>query len=210
MSKSLQPLSLRLAIATAVAVATVGSLSACFPLAATGLAMGGMALTDRRTVGAQTDDSAIEVKALSRMSSSIGASGISVTSYNRRVLLTGQVPDANIKREAESIVSKVDGVRAVQNELAIASRTSISSAASDATLTARVKTSLIEAKDLQANAIKVLTEAGVVYLLGIVTNREAERAAQQASRVSGVSRVVTVFEYVSEDELARITRRSDK
>jgi osmotically-inducible protein OsmY len=171
--------------------------------------VGGFALVDRRTVGAQTDDRSIELKAASRLGDALeSAGGITVTSYNRRVLLKGQAIDAQSRRTAESIVAKIENVRSVQNELAIGRRPSLSSSASDAALTTRVRTSLLEAKDLQSNAVKIVTESGVVYLLGIVTKPEGDRFAELASRVSGVLRVVTMFEYVSEEELARITQNA--
>jgi osmotically-inducible protein OsmY len=134
------------------------------------------------------------------------AGGIAVTSYNRKVLLTGQVPDERTRTEAASIVGRVDNVLSVHNELKVSGRVSLGTAAADTSITTRVKAALIDARDVQANTIKVVTEAGIVYLMGIVTRAEGDRAAQVASRVSGVQRVVTVFEYVTADELARIER----
>jgi osmotically-inducible protein OsmY len=182
--------------------------SGCFPLAATGIAVGAMAAADRRTIGTQTEDQGIEVKALQRMSELKGGSGVSATSFNRKVLLTGQVPDQRTKAEAGTIIAKVDSVLSVHNELAIGERVGFGTQASDSSVTTRVKAAMVDTKDLQANTIKVVTEAGVVYLMGIVTRAEGERAAQVASRVSGVRRVVTVFEYVTPDELARIERQA--
>ena len=182
----------------------------CFPLAATGIAVGAMAIADRRTVGAQTEDQGIEVKALQQVSQIQGGGGVSVTSFNRKVLLTGQVPDQRTKSEAAAVVGKIGNVASVHNELAIGERVSFSTQASDSTTTAQVKSAMVEAKDLQTNTIKVVTEVGVVYLMGIVTRAEGERAAMVASRVSGVRRVVTVFEYVTPDELARIERQAQE
>jgi osmotically-inducible protein OsmY len=190
----------------------VGAVSAaasgCVGLAITGAAVGALALTDRRTVGAQTEDQSIELKASGRLQESVrNPGGISVTSFNRRVLLTGYVTDEASKKAAEEVIRRVDNVAAVHNELMIGTRPSLGSAASDTTLTARVKAAHIEAKDVQANAYKVVTESAVVYLMGIVTQREGDRGAQVASRVSGVRRVVTVYEYVSEEELAKLESR---
>ncbi|GAA4412789.1 BON domain-containing protein [Quisquiliibacterium transsilvanicum] len=196
----------------AVVGSLVGStlaLSGCFTLAATGVVVGAMAANDRRTIGAQTEDTGIEVKAAAQLRQQLpDAGGIGVTSFNRKVLLTGQVLDERSRTEAAAIVGRLDNVRSVHNELQVAGRVSLGTSAADTSITARVKTMLIEARDIQATTIKVVTEAGVVYLMGIVTRPEGDRAAQVASRVSGVQRVVTVFEYVTADELARIERVS--
>lgn len=196
------------AVASALVAATL-SLSGCFPLAATGVAVGVLAATDRRTIGTQTEDTGIEVKAASRLREELkNAGGISVTSFNRKVLITGQVIDDTTRQAAERIVAGVENVRSVHNELQVSGRVSLGTTASDATISTRVKAAFVDAKDLQANTVKVVTEAGVVYLMGIVSRAEGDRAAQVASRVSGVTRVVTVFEYASADEIARIERRS--
>ena len=198
--------SCRFAIALLLAASTL-SLAACFPLAVTGAAMGTLAAIDRRTVGAQTEDESIELKAATQLRTAAGfPGGVSVTSYNRKVLLTGQVPDEASKRRAEQIVAAVDNVRSVHNEIQVSGRVGFTTTSGDALITTKVKAAFVDARDLQANAIKVITENGLVYLMGIVTQREAERAAQVASRVGGVQRVVTVFEVVSEEELQRIRR----
>ena len=194
----------------AIVGSLVGStlaLSGCFPLAATGVVVGTLAATDRRTIGAQTEDTGIEVKAAAQLRQQLpDAGGIGVTSFNRKVLLTGQVLDERSRTEAAAIVGRIENVASVHNELKVAGRVSMGTAAADTSITARVKAMLIEARDIQATTIKVVTEAGVVYLMGIVTRPEGDRAAQVASRVAGVQRVVTVFEYVTADELARIER----
>ena len=196
----------RLAIVSLLAGATL-SLSACFPLAVTGATVGALAVIDRRTVGAQTEDEGIEIKAASLLNSTPGyPGGVSVTSYNRKVLLTGQVPDEATKRRAEQVVAGIDNVRSIHNELKVSGRVGFTASSADALTTTKVKAAFVDARDLQANQIKVVTEAGVVYLMGLVTQREAERAAQVASRVGGVQRVVTVFEVISDDELQRIKR----
>ena len=196
----------RLAVCAALAGATL-SLSGCFPLAATGVVVGTLAAVDRRTLGAQTDDTGIELKALADLSRQVpGSGGVSVTSYNRKVLLTGQVLNEQTKRAAEALVARYANVRSIHNELAISGRVSVGTQAADTSITARVKAALIDTKDLQANTIKVVTESGVVYLMGILTRVEGDRTAQVVSRVSGVTRVVTVFEYASADEMARIER----
>ncbi|MFO1197329.1 MAG: BON domain-containing protein [Burkholderiaceae bacterium] len=199
----------RALIAAAAAGAAGATLSGCFPLAAGGMAYGALVVTDRRTLGAQTEDTGIEVKARAQLSQEIRQSGgIGVVSFNRKVLLYGQVADDAARRTAEQVVARLENVRTVHNELAVSGRTSIGTAANDTAITTKVKAALVDAKDLQANAFKVITEAGIVYLMGIVTRAEGDRAASLASRTSGVLRVVTVFEYVTEDELARIVYQS--
>jgi osmotically-inducible protein OsmY len=194
----------RIALASALIASTLG-LSGCFPLAATGVAVGTMAAIDRRTVGAQTEDQSIELKARSQLASALSnASGIGVTSFNRKVLLTGQVMSEQDRQNAERVVAGIANVRSVHNELQVLGRVSMTTVAADTSITARVKAALIEASDLKANTIKVVTEAGTVYLMGLVTRREADRAAQVASRVAGVQRVVTAFELITEEEAERI------
>ena len=194
----------RLAVVAALIGSTLGT-SGCLALAATGMAIGTMAALDRRTIGAQTEDTEIELRGASRMSDAIkGSNGVGVTSYNRRVLLTGQVPDDVAKAGAERAMRDVRGVREVHNELEIGMRVPLSTTASDSTITARVKAGFVEQKVLSANAVKVVTENGVVYLMGLVTEREGPAYATVASRVPGVRRVVTLYEYITEAELARI------
>lgn len=198
---------LRRSLLVGAVLATSLGASGCLPVVATGAAVGTLAALDRRTVGAQTEDQAIELKAAAQIRDRIG-SGVSVTSYNRKVLLTGQVANERDKRTAEAIVAELPNVRSIHNELQVAGVPSLSTSAADAAITARVKAAFLEAPDLQANTIKVITEAGTVYLMGLVSRREADRAAQVASRVAGVQRVVTVFEYITEEEAARAKPQS--
>jgi osmotically-inducible protein OsmY len=161
-------------------------------------------MMDRRTVGAQTEDTEIQIRALNRIASTVKThGGVSVTSYNRRVLLTGQVPDAATKRDVEQAVLPIPGLKTVYNELQVAPRATLATETRDAALTARIKASFLEQRELNANTVKVVTEGGVVYLLGLVTEREGKVYAGVASRVSGVQRVVTLFEYISEESLNR-------
>jgi osmotically-inducible protein OsmY len=181
-------------------------LQACFPVVAGAFAGGVMMATDRRTVATQTVDQEIEIKALTPLREALGERGhVNVTSYNRQVLLTGEVPTEEDKKRAEEVVGKVINVKSVVNELEVAGNSSLGSRSSDALISGKVKASLVDAKDVFANAYKVVTERGVVYLMGIVTEREANRGAEIASRVSGVQRVVKVFEIISEDELKRMS-----
>ena len=185
--------------------------TACFPLAATGVVVGVMALADRRTVGAQTDDEAIELKSFAKISEQVPKNGgITVTSYNRRVLITGQVLTAEDKQNAEKAMASVAQVVLVHNELNVSGRASLGVNASDTVITTKVKAAFIDAKDVQTNTTKIVTEQGVVYLMGLLTSSEANRAAQVASRVGGVQKVVTLVELLSEDDLKRINAAPKK
>ena len=182
--------------------------TACFPLAVTSVAVGTMALVDRRTVGAQTDDQAIELKSFAKISEQVTKNGgITVTSYNRRVLISGQVLTAEDKQKAEKAMAGVDQVVLVHNELNVSGRASLGVNASDTVITTKVKAAFIDAKDVQTNTTKIVTEQGVVYLMGLLTSGEANRAAQVASRVGGVQKVVTLVELISEDEAKRINSK---
>ncbi len=179
------------------------SLSGCAPLLVGGAVVGGgMVATDRRTAGMQLEDQGIEFRAAARVRELATLGQISVNSYNRVVLLTGEVPSATERTRVEEAVAKVENVRGVVNELVVAGNSSLSSRSADTVLATKVKATLVDAKDLSANAFKVVAERRVVYLMGRVTPREAERGAELASRVSGVERVVKVFETVSEAQLA--------
>lgn len=194
--------SLRLTL-LAGALAASTALTACAPLLLGGALLGGSMAIDRRSSGAQVDDQAIELKSINRVKEMIGDRGyVSITSYNRLALVTGEVPNEADKASVEQAVSRIDGVRSIVNELAIAPTSSFANHSNDALLTSKVKASMVDAKDVQAQAYKVVTERGIVYLMGRVTEREANRGADIARGVSGVQKVVKVFEIVSEAELA--------
>ncbi len=189
----------------ALALALVAAhLAGCAPLLVGGAMVGGtMVFSDRRTTGTQLEDQAIELKANNRLKEVVGdRSHVNVTSYNRTVLLTGEAATEADKAAIEQTVQKVDNVRSTVNELAVTIPSALSTRSNDALLTGKVKATFIDAKDLQVNAFKVITERGVVYLMGRVTEREAARATELARTVSGVQKVVRVFEIVSEQELA--------
>jgi len=189
---------------TCVASVVLGaSLSACVPLVMGGAFVGSaMVATDRRTSGAQLEDEGIELRANNRIGQALSEQAhINVTSYNRQVLLTGEVPTAADKQKLDDLVLKVDNVRSVVNEVAVLGTTSLSQRSSDTLVTGKVKAALVDARDLQSNVFKVVTERGVVYLMGRVSQREADRATELARNVSGVQKVVRVFEVLSEDEL---------
>lgn len=185
----------------------VCALSACAPLIIGGAMVGGsMMAVDRRTSGVQVDDQTIELKSIKRINEVMGDKGfVSVTSYNRIALLTGQVPTEADKATVEQAVSRIDGVRSIVNELALTPNVAtFINHSNDTLITGKVKASLIDAKDLQSGAFKVVTERSIVYLMGRVTEREANRVADIARGVSGVQKVVKVFEIVTEAELAEM------
>ncbi len=195
----------RLALPALAAAVVATTLSGCAPLMLGGAAVGTMVAVDRRTSAAQLEDETIELRAASRLGEVLGSlAHINVTSYNRQVLLTGEVPDAASKQLAEQTVTKVDNVRSVINELAVMRASSLTQRGNDIYITGKVKATLVDAKDLTATAFKVVTERGTVHLMGRVTQRESERATALVRQVSGVTRVVRAFEIISEEELARI------
>ncbi len=180
-------------------------LGACAPVMMGGAIMSGMSAADRRTLGAQVEDEGIEMRAVNQIKVHLGDRvHINVTSYNRQVLLTGEVPSEQDKQLAEQVVSRVENVRAIFNELAVLGHSTLTQRSSDALVTGRVKANLIDAKDLTASAFKVVTERGTTYLLGRVTTREADRATEIARSASGVQKVVKLFEIISEEELLRM------
>lgn len=188
----------------AVALLT-GSLSACIPLVVGGAVVGGaLVASDRRTSGAQLEDEGIELRSTSRIRSNVGGRvHVNVNSYNRQVLLTGEVPTAQDKLLVEQIISRVENVSSVVNELAVMSSSSLTQRSSDVLVTGRVKAMLVDAKDLFANSFRVVTERGTTYLMGRVTQREADRGTAVARGTPGVQKVVRIFEIISEEELAR-------
>ncbi|MFC5477432.1 BON domain-containing protein [Massilia suwonensis] len=182
--------------------ALIGSLQGCVPLVVGGAAMSAAATMDRRTLGAQTEDKSITVKAEVQVPKIVGNAGhVNIASYNRKVLLTGEVRDEAMKAAVEREVRGIENVVAVINELVIAGPSSYTSRSSDALITGNVKGSLVEMKTISATSFKVVTERGTVYLMGRVTQREGDLGAKIAQSVSGVQRVVKIFEYISEEEL---------
>ena len=166
----------------------------------------GLVATDRRTTGTQIEDESIEFKAAARVRELATLGHVIVTSYNRTVLITGEVPAENEKAAVEAAVARVENVRAVVNELGIGGNSSLGSRSTDTIIGGKVKATMVDAKDVQANAFKVVSERGIVYLMGRVSEREAARGAEIASSVSGVQKVVRVFEILSERELADLGR----
>ncbi|KAB2897998.1 MAG: BON domain-containing protein [Burkholderiaceae bacterium] len=186
------------------AAALAGGLSACVPLVVGGAAVGTMVAVDRRTSGTQLEDESIEMRAANRVYEMLGdRAHVNVTSWNRQVLLTGEVPTAEDRQKVEQAVLGVENVRSIVNELVVAPNSSVSQRSNDVLITGKVKASFVDAKDIMSSAFKVVTERGVVYLMGRVTQREATRATEITRGVSGVAKVVRVFEIISEDEMRR-------
>ena len=195
----------RLTLVTLAAGALAAALSACAPLVVGGVMVGGaLVVSDRRTSGAQLEDEGIELRSANRIKDTVGDKAhVNVTSYNRQVLLTGEAPTAQDRERIEAAVKGVDNVRGVVNELAVMPNSSLTQRSNDTLITGKVKASFVDAKDISLNAFKVVTERNTVYLLGIVTTREANRVTDITRGVGGVEKVVWVFEIVSEEELAR-------
>jgi osmotically-inducible protein OsmY len=200
----------RLLSAAGAGALLAAALQGCAPLLVGGAAVGGALIAiDRRTAGVQLEDEAIELKAANRLRETFGERAhVNVTSYNRMVLITGEVPADGDRANAEQVVAKIENVRSTVNELAVMGPSSLTARSNDTLLTGRVKAALVDARDLQANAIKVVTERGTVHLMGRVTEREATRASEVARGVSGVQKVVRVFEILSEAELAALQKNS--
>jgi len=183
----------------AVLAATLLSLNltACVPVAVGGAASGGLIAADRRTSGAYIEDQSIEIKAEKQIFDHLGAKiHINVTSYNRNVLLTGEVIDETSKQKAEAIAKSIDNVRGVTDELVIAAPSSVASRSNDSFLTSKVKTRMISENRFPANYVKVVTEDSAVYLMGMVTHKEADNAVEITRGTDGVQKVVKVFEYI--------------
>jgi osmotically-inducible protein OsmY len=194
------------------ALVAASALSACAPLLIAGAVVGGsMIVTDRRTSGVQLEDQAIELKAVSRVREVLGERGnVNTVSYSRQVLITGEVPTEADKVAVAQAVSRIENVQSIVDEVAVMALTSLNSRSNDTIITGKVKASLVDEKDIFANAFKVVTERGTVYLLGRVTEREANRAAEVARSVGGVLKVVKVFDIISEAELADLQKGGQK
>lgn len=180
-------------------------LQGCFPVVATGVGAGAAMVSDRRTSGTYVEDESIEWKVSGRIRQRFGNTvNVNVTSYNRNVLLTGQAPNATVLGELEGIVAGVEHVRGVINEVVVGPNSTLTARANDALITSNVKARFVDAKRFSAHHVKVVTEANVVFLLGIVTRTEADAAAEVARTSQGVRKVVRVFEFISDDEARRL------
>lgn len=188
--------STKLLSAAVLTAALSTQLSACIPMVVGGAAAGGAMAADRRTSGIYLEDENIELKASKSIEDAIGEAGhVNITSYNRNVLLTGEVPNEAGKKRAETIAKEITNVRSVTNELVVMPKTELSSRSNDVYLTSKVKAKFVADGRFAANAVKVVSENSVVYLMGIVNHAEAQYATEIASNTDGVTKVVKVFEY---------------
>ena len=187
------------------ALLSAALLQGCMPLAMVGAGAAVVAFEDRRTSGAQIEDTSIELRTGNRIDDRYGDKAhVNVTSYNRYVLLTGEVTDEAARAEIEKIARGVPNVLGVTNDVQIAGISSMGSRSNDTYLTSKVKTRFLDSGKFNAIHVKVVTEAGVVYLIGMVTPKEAEDAVELARTTGGVRKVVKMFEYCKpEDEACR-------
>lgn len=195
----------RLVLATLAAAAALLSVSACAPIVVGGAAVGSLVAVDRRTSGIQLEDEGIDLRATSRIREALGDRvHVNVSSYNRQVLLTGEVPSEREKQQVEQVVSRVENVKSIVNELGVMGMSTLAQRSSDALVTGKVKASLVDDKELYAGAFRVVTERGTTYLMGRVTQREAARATDITRSVGGVQKVVRLFEIITDQELQQI------
>lgn len=195
----------KLALATAALLTALPLLQGCVPALVTGAAVGAMSAHDRRTTGTQTDDETIEWKARLRIPEQYkDASHINFTVFNKRLLMTGETPSADAKAAIEANVRMVDGVREVYNELGVGPASSLGNRSNDSYITSKLKARLVDSNQLSANHVKVVTERGIAYLMGIVNERESKVAVAVARTTSGVLKVVNLMEIVDEAETRRL------
>jgi len=183
-------------------------LSACAPMMLGGMVGGAMVATDRRTTGIQLEDEGIEQRSASARDENFGKKEhINFTSYNRQVLITGEVSSDRVRQQVEQLIGRVENVRLVANELAVGPASSFGDRSNDVLLVAKVKAAMVDSEDVFANVYKIVAERSTVYLMGRVTQREANRATEVVRGVNGVKRVVKVFEYITEDDLRAMQPR---
>lgn len=184
-------------VLTACLGLSVLTLNGCAPLVATGVGAGVLMAEDRRSTGTYLVDEENELKAGNRIRETLAAGAhVNVTSYNRRLLLTGEVPDAAARAKAEEIARAVPNIKEVQNELIVGGASGYLARSNDGYVTAKVKTRFLDDKRFNVHHVKVVTEAGTVFLMGLVKREEGNAAAEIAARTGGVSKVVKVFEYL--------------
>ena len=193
-----------------LAVFMTTQITGCFPLIAGAMVGTSLAATDRRTLGTQLEDRQIQLKAENIIANSMQGENVNVTVFNRRVLLTGQTPTPELKNKAEQLAAAIENVKQVINALEVTTASSLISRSNDALLTSKVKATFVDAKDVFANAFKITSERGTVYLMGRVTQTEADRAADLTSRIAGVSKVVKVLDVISEAELKQLQKEPAK
>jgi osmotically-inducible protein OsmY len=199
-------LSMRI-ILLALFLATVMLLQGCFPLAAAGVGATAVVLSDRRAPGVYVQDENLEWKVRVQIVEEFKNAHINVTSYNQSVLLTGQVPNEQMKKDIDAAMRTYKDIKNVTNELTVSGNSSLAARSSDTLLTTAVKARLINNGKVSPSHVKVVSESGVVFLMGIVSREEGDAAADVASNTSGVSRVVKVFEY---NDVPKVTDSSKR
>jgi osmotically-inducible protein OsmY len=176
-------------------------LAGCFGAAAVGVGTGVLMITDRRNSETYIADESMEIRAANRITEKHGDKvHVNITSYNRMILLTGEVPNEAIKADVEKLVAAVPNVKSISNELAIAGPTSFGGRSNDSYITSKVKARFVDGNKFSANHVKVVTEAGVVFLIGLVTQAEADAAVEIARTTGGVLKVVRVFEIINPEQ----------
>jgi len=199
----------RLSLSLIVLALTVPALQGCFPAVVAGAAVGVMSAHDRRTTGTQTDDETTEWRARARVPEQYKAqSRVNFTSYNRRLLITGEVPNEDAKSAIEAEARKLEGVREVYNELAIGPISTLSQRSNDSFIDSKVKARLVDSNQVSANHIKVVTERGATYLMGVVNDREAKVAISVARTTAGVRKVVNILEVLPEEDIRRLDEQA--
>jgi len=176
--------------------AAAATLQGCVPLAVTGMTTAALMATDRRTTGTYLEDETIEWKVIGRLKDAFSGSHVNATSFNRRVLLTGEAPNEEMRKQIEEAVRRIENVREVTNELMVAGASSVAARGQDALVTSNVKARMVNNGKFSPNHIKVVTEGSVVYLMGLVKPAEGDAAVEIARTTAGVARVVKVFEYL--------------
>ena len=184
------------------------ALTGCFGAAVVGVGAGALMIADRRPAETYLTDEGIEVRANNRIGEKFGDNvHVNITSFNRSALLTGEVPDAATKAEVEKVISGVPNLKAISNELQVGGTSSLGARSNDSYITSKVKARFVDASKFSVNHVKVVTEAGAVYLLGLVTREEADAAVEIARTTGGVLKVVRVFDIISEAQARQMDNR---
>ena len=200
----------KIILSAALLAATLPTLQGCVTAVATGVTVGVLAALDRRSIATQTDDETIEWKALSRISDKFGKENhVNITSFNRKVLISGETPSEDNKARIGELVRGVEGVQGVWNELYVGPSSSLSGRSNDTYITSKVKARFVDANKFSPNHVKVVTEAGVVFLLGLVTQAEANAAVEIARTTGGVQKVVRVLEIITPEQAKVLDNRPD-
>lgn len=195
----------------ALLAALIPALAGCFGVAAVGVGAGALMVSDRRASETYVTDEGIELRANNRIRENYGSNThVNATSYNRMLLLTGEVPSQEAKASIEKMLTSIPNVKSISNELAIAAPSTLGGRSNDTYITSKVKARFVDAKQFSAHHVKVVTEAGVVFLLGLVTQTEADAASDIARTTGGVQKVVRVFEIITPDAAMQIDGHSQQ